>query len=84
MKQYNIDQINDMIPIVDYSSQAVAEYEQGMGDRIDEYTEQFERDYSVALTGADSDDIGGLIVYVRDSKPVAVYDYENFVGWILN
>jgi len=39
---------------------------------------QFEQDYAA---GADAEDIGGLVVYTVDSRVVAVYDYENFVGW---
>jgi hypothetical protein len=39
---------------------------------------QFEQAYAV---GADAEDIGGLVVYTVDSRVVAVYDYENFVGW---
>jgi hypothetical protein len=39
---------------------------------------QFEQDYAV---GADAEDIGGLVVYTVNSRVVAVYDYENFVGW---
>jgi hypothetical protein len=39
---------------------------------------QFEQDYAA---GAIAEDIGGLVVYTVDSRVVAVYDYENFVGW---
>jgi hypothetical protein len=39
---------------------------------------QFEQDYAA---GADATDIGGLVVYTVNSRVVAVYDYENFVGW---
>ncbi len=75
MTTFNIEFINTTKPTVDYSVKAVAEYEQGMGSRIDEYTELFEQQYN--LTGGD--DIGGLIVY----EGRAVYDYENFVGWVV-
>jgi hypothetical protein len=40
--------------------------------------QQFEQAYAA---GADAEDIGGLVVYTVDSRVVAVYDYENFVGW---
>jgi hypothetical protein len=70
----NIDWINDTARTVDYSAEAVAEYEQGMGDGIDKYTARFEAE--VAVSGGN--DIGGLIVYSDN----CVYDYENFCGWV--
>jgi hypothetical protein len=71
---HNIEWINATAYTVDYSAQAVAEYEQGMGSRIDEYTQRFEQEFGVS----EGEDIGGLIVY-SDS---CVYDYENFCGWV--
>ena len=71
---HNIEWINDTAYTVDYSAQAVAEYDEGMGSRIDEYTQRFEQEFNVS----EGEDIGGLIVY-SDS---CVYDYENFVGWV--
>jgi hypothetical protein len=53
-----------------------------MGDRIEEYTDTFEIDYITGQDIDDSDDIGGLIVYLKEGKVFAVYDYENFCGWI--
>jgi hypothetical protein len=70
----NIEWINTTARTVDYSEQAVAEYEQGLGDGIEKYTEQFEREYNVCK----GNDIGGLIVYSDN----VVYDYENFCGWV--
>jgi hypothetical protein len=72
---YDIEFVNEMTPTVDYSEQAVAEYKAGMGDRIEEYTARFESEYSVS----GGEDIGGLIVY---NEGTAVYDYENFCGWV--
>jgi hypothetical protein len=72
---FDIEYINEVEPVVDYSEQAVAEYEQGMGDRINEYTDRFEREFNVT----DGEDIGGLIVYNGGN---VVYDYENFCGWV--
>jgi len=71
---YDIEWINDTARNVDYSVEAVAEYEQGMGSRIDEYTQKFEAEFNVS----EGDDIGALIVYSND----CVYDYENFCGWV--
>jgi hypothetical protein len=72
--QHNIEWINTTEPTVDYSEQAVSEYDLGMGDRINEYTDRFERDMGVS----GGEDIGGLIVYSES----CVYDYENFCGWV--
>jgi hypothetical protein len=71
---FDIEYINEAEPVVDYSEQAVQEYEQGMGDRIEYYTERFEAEMGVS----GGEDIGGLIVYNEGS---VVYDYENFCGW---
>jgi hypothetical protein len=71
---HNISWINDTAHTVDYSEQAVAEYDEGLGSRIEEYTLRFEREFNVS----EGDDIGGLIVYSDD----CVYDYENFCGWV--
>jgi hypothetical protein len=70
----NIEWINTTARTVDYSARAVPEYEAGMGDRIEYYTERFEAEYNVC----GGNDIGGLIVYSDD----CVYDYENFCGWV--
>ncbi len=78
---YDIDFINETEHDIDYSERAIAEFERGMGDRCEYYTEQFERD--CALEECESDDIGGLIVYTSEGAVRAVYDYENFVGWLV-
>jgi hypothetical protein len=74
-RDMSISWINEAPTVVDYSEQAVAEYEQGMGNRINEYTDRFEQEFGVS----GGEDIGGLIVY-RGGK--VVYDYENFCGWV--
>jgi hypothetical protein len=70
----DINWINEAPRTVDYSERAVAEYEAGMGDRIEYYTERFEAEHNVS----NGNDIGGLIVYSDN----CVYDYENFCGWV--
>lgn len=70
----DIEWINETARSVDYSAEAVAEYEAGLGDGIDKYTARFEAEFNVS----EGEDIGGLIVY-SDS---IVYDYENFCGWV--
>lgn len=80
---WDIDWINSAEPSVNYSDRAVAEFEAGMGDRVEHYTEQFEREFADSLRGCDRDDIGGLVVYVCAGEVRAVYDYENFYGWVV-
>jgi hypothetical protein len=80
---YNIEAINTMQTVANYCTEAVEEYEQGLGDGIEKYTLRFEREFADTLENCTTDDIGGLIVYLRGRKEVAVYDYENFRGWIL-
>jgi hypothetical protein len=80
---YDIECINTMTKTVDYCAEAVAEYEAGLGDGIEKYTDRFEAEYADTLENCTTDDIGGLIVYLRGAKPVVVYDYENFCGWVL-
>ena len=70
----DIEYINSTKPTIDYSAEAVAEYEQGLGDGIEKYTQRFEREFGLD----NGEDIGGLIVYQNGT----VYDYENFVGWV--
>jgi hypothetical protein len=50
-----------------------------LGDGIDKYTEVFEQAAGVR----EGEDIGGLIVYAEGARVVAVYDYENFTGWVV-
>ena len=76
---YDIEFINDMAYTVDYSETALAEYDAGNEDVGDEYTLRFEREYGVS----NGDDIGGLVVYTVGDTVRAVYDYENFVGWVV-
>jgi hypothetical protein len=80
---YNIEAINTMQTVANYCTEAVEEYEQGLGDGIEKYTARWEAEFADTLENCSADDIGGLIVYLRGNKEVAVYDYENFCGWIL-
>jgi hypothetical protein len=75
MTAYDIDYINTTEPTVDYSLQAVSDYKAGLPDSTDHYTLRFEQEHNVT----DGLDIGGLMVYNDGS---AVYDYENFCGWV--
>jgi hypothetical protein len=73
---YDIEFINTKKPNVDYSDRAAST------DYDDEhYTTLFEGRLVKKLTHVVGEDIGGLIVYSKENKLVAVYDYENYTGW---
>ena len=73
MSQYAIEFINTVSPTVAYTD----------WDSDNDLTVRFETQYADKFRGCDSDDIGGLIVYTRAGDIVAVYDYENFCGWVV-
>ena len=70
----DIEWINTTAATVDYSTEAIAEYEAGHDDGIEKYILRFETEHN--LSGGEN--IGGIIVY----SDTCVYDYENFRGWI--
>ena len=74
-------QINNSVYTHDYEAEAVAIYESTGDDGIDVFTERFERETDIAQR-ADSEDIGGLIVYYKGKQLLAFYDYERFVGTV--
>lgn len=83
---YDIKFINSTEPVVDYSENAntdlqasVLEYSQ----IIDRYTALFESQFAELINSSRREDIGGLIVYSRAGEVSAVYDYENFYGWVV-
>jgi hypothetical protein len=76
---FDIEFINETAATVDYSTEAVAEYEAHSNSVIEKYTEIFETEHIVT----DGEDIGGLIVYSQAGQLQAVYDYENFCGWVV-
>ena len=41
---------------------------------------RFEREFADYLRGCDSNDVGGVVVYLRGGEEVAFFDYENFHG----
>jgi len=68
-----------------YTYDYFAEYEankHGNEDSSEFYTEQFEREAADYLRGCDSDDVGGVVLYLRGGEEVAFFDYENLVGSI--
>jgi hypothetical protein len=76
---FDIEFINETAASVDYSTEAVAEYKATGDSVIEKYTEIFETEHIVA----GGEDIGGLIVYSQAGQLQAVYDYENFCGWVV-
>ena len=81
MTDFDIDWINETKPTVSYHNEAIAEYEAGLGDGIEKFTDRFMKEHG--LKTQQGDDIGGLIVYSKKGKLAAVYDYENFWGWVV-
>ena len=75
---FDIEFINSTKPTVNYSAQALA---CATDDCINAYTQRFQQEHN--LTEAMGNDIGGLIVYANNNKLAAVYDYENFWGWVV-
>lgn len=72
---YDIDFINSQRPTVQYSDWENLKFPQEV------LTVRFEQEY---VQGEyEGDDIGGLIVYSRQGTVRAVYDYENFRGWVV-
>ena len=41
---------------------------------------RFEREFAEHLRGCDSEDVGGVVLYLRAGEEVAFFDYENFHG----
>ena len=76
---FDIEFINKTKQTVDYSDRAITEFEAGAGNGIEKYTEIFETEYRMV----GGEDIGGLIVYSQAGRLQAVYDYENFCGWVV-
>lgn len=73
---FDIEFINSKNPNIDYSDRALStDYDE------DHYTRLFEGRLAKKFQNAQGEDIGGLIVYSKDGELVAVYDYENYMGW---
>ena len=41
---------------------------------------RFEQEFAEYLRGCDSEDVGGVVLYLRGGEEVAFFDYENFHG----
>lgn len=76
MSAYDIEWINDRTPNINYEDRA---FDTDFGE--EHYTRLFEGRLAKKVKDYTADDIGGLIVYSKDSEVVAVYDYENYCGW---
>ena len=78
---FDIDFINSTKPNVSYHDEAIAEYRAGLGNGVVKFTERFQTEHG--FVESDGDDIGGLIIYSKNDALAAVYDYENFWGWVV-
>ena len=74
-----------------YTMQAYcADYSKGLSDAevealfedYDALVERFEREFAEYLRGCDSDNVGGVVLYLRGGEEVAFFDYENAHGSI--
>ena len=67
-----------------------ADYSKGLNDAevealfedYDALVERFEREFADYLRGCDSDNVGGVVLYLRGGEEVAFFDYENAHGSI--
>ena len=73
----------------DYTMQAYcADYSKGLSDAeveelfedYDALVQRFEREFADLLRGCDSDNVGGVVLYLRGGEEVAFFDYENAHG----
>jgi hypothetical protein len=80
LTQAQEDAINDTANTHDYMSQYEAD-KHGDLDHSEFYTEQFERETSV-LKRSTANDVGGIIIYMKDRELVAYFDYENLCGTV--
>lgn len=68
--------INSRKVNVDYSIELTEENHDEMENVLwDRFTDMMPE-------GTDCDDLAGVCVYYKDSKPIAFYDYENGVGYV--
>ena len=47
------------------------------------YDEDSQQEFEITYDLTEGDDIGGLMVYTDGGVVRAVYDYENYTGWIV-
>lgn len=47
------------------------------------YDEDEQQLFEITYRLTEGDDIGGLVVYTEGGAVRAVYDYENYTGWIV-
>lgn len=45
---------------------------------------QFEKQAASHLVGSEPDDVGAVMLYMRDGKEIAYFDYERFVGSVFS
>lgn len=47
------------------------------------YADDEQAAFEAAYALQEGEDIGGLVVYAAEGVVRAVYDYENFTGWVV-
>lgn len=67
---------------LDYEAEALASYNAGEGDLMEELEERAEALILAETAYNVREDLGGLTVYFKDSTLVAFYDYEQFKGTV--
>lgn len=55
----------------------------GDADFMEYYTARFEAEAAAYLEGSERQDVGAVMLYLRDGAEVAYFDYENLVGSVL-
>jgi hypothetical protein len=47
------------------------------------YADDSQQQFEALWELEEGEDIGGLVVYTREGRVRAVYDYEQFMGWVV-
>ena len=67
---------------LNYEAEALASYNAGEGDLMEELEERAESIIQEATAYTERDDLGGITVYFKGNALVAFYDYEQFKGTV--
>lgn len=67
---------------LDYESEALASYNAGEGDLMEELEERAEALILAETAYTAREDLGGITVYFKGNTLVAFYDYEQFKGTV--
>ena len=73
---------NTEVYTLDYEAEALASYNAGEGDLMEELEERAEALILAETAYTAREDLGGITVYFKDNTLVAFYDYEQFKGTV--